>query len=56
MTIEICEVGKIIGAWLSLVERLNGVQEVPSSNLGAPTIVSENLAWQSAFSNQQSAL
>ncbi len=27
------------GAWLSLVERLNGVQEVPSSNLGAPTIL-----------------
>ena len=26
------------GAWLSLVERLNGVQEVESSNLSAPTI------------------
>ena len=27
----------IIGAWRSPVARLHGVQEVPSSNLGAPT-------------------
>ena len=26
-----------IGLWRSLVARLNGVQEAPSSNLGSPT-------------------
>ena len=28
-----------VGAWRSLVAHLNGVQEVPRSNRGAPTIV-----------------
>ena len=30
--------GRHLGAWRSLVARLNGVQEVESSNLSAPTI------------------
>jgi hypothetical protein len=31
----------IVGLWRSLVARLSGGQEVPSSNLGSPTIFSD---------------
>lgn len=31
---------RFVGAWLSLVERFSGGEEVESSNLSAPTIFS----------------
>src|SRR6266699_4577758 len=43
-----------VGAWRSLVAHLHGVQGVPSSNLGAPTIVySGNLRWPHEWSHSQ---
>ena len=38
----------LVGAWRSLVARLTGGQEVPSSNLGAPTISLTPLAFSPA--------
>ena len=43
-----------VGAWRSLVAHLHGVQGVPSSNLGAPTSLSEhlkNLWWSHEWSH-----
>ena len=39
-----------VGAWRSLVARLNGVQKVASSNLAAPTISSFGSLWKPVLS------